>query len=367
MSSTELAGAGTPGLQRATWSPLKRLRASAQRRGAAWLARRLPPTTTIDLAQRNIFILPTRQGMGFGLVIGMLLIGAINYQNSLIYLMAFLLGGMFIACIMATFRNVAGIRLTRGRAHGCHAGEHAQFEMRLEAIDGRRHYGIVIGWPDEERLALDLDLEPLTISLGVQARVRGRLRPGRLLIEGFYPLGLIRAWSWIDFDAEVIVYPKPINSTLPPDAIEADRVLGDRVQSDGDDLYGLRDYRHGDVPRAVAWKHYAATGHLRTKEFASGVGTHQRWLDWQALVGAGVEERLQRLTGWVLQAARSDRPYGVRMPGVRFAPASGETHRHSVLSALALYGESAQALDGAPPGLPDAAQSGAAATATART
>ena len=323
----------------ATWNPIHRLRAIAQRRMAAWLARRMPPVAVIELSQRNVFIFPTRQGMGFGVVIGMLLIGAINYQNSLIYLMAFLLGGMFIACIMATFRNLAGIRLTRVRAQGCHAGEHAQFEMRLEVIDRRRHYGIVIGWPDEERLALDLDVEPLTISLGVRAPARGRLRPGRLLIEGFYPLGLLRAWSWIDFDAEVIVYPKPINSVLPPDAVEADRVVGDRVQSDGDDLYGLRDYRHGDVPRAVAWKHYAATGHLRTKEFASGVGTHQRWLDWQDLAGGDVEERLQRLTGWVLQAARSDRPYGVRVPGCRYPPANGEAHRHSVLTGLALFGE----------------------------
>jgi uncharacterized protein (DUF58 family) len=330
---------GKTAAPRRSWNPLLRLRASAERRFEAWMSRNLPPSREILLSQRNVFIFPTREGLGLGLVIVMLVVGAINYQNSLVYLLAFLLGGMFIACILATFRNLSGVRLAAGRAYGCHAGEHAQFEVRLESVDGRARYGIIVGWRDEERLALDLGAQALTVSLGVQARQRGRLRPGRLLIESFHPMGLIRTWSWLDLDCEVIVYPQVRNSMLPPDARSDDATKGQLVSADGDDLYGLREYRMGDVPRAIAWKHYASTGQLRTKEFASGIGTHQRWLNWQDLPGVGVEERLQRLTGWVLTAARSDRPYGVRIPGAQFPPASGEGHRTAVLTALALYGD----------------------------
>ena len=152
------------------FDPLRALRASAERRFAAWMARNLPPARAIDLSQRNVFVFPTRQGLGFGLVVVTLVIGAINYQNSLVYLLAFLLGGMFIACILVTFRNLSGVRLAAVRAHACHAGEHAQFELRVDARDGRPRYGIVVGWPDEERIAFDLGDEPLHVTLGVQAR-----------------------------------------------------------------------------------------------------------------------------------------------------------------------------------------------------
>lgn len=333
---------------------MRRLRAGMERRFAAWLARNLPPRSSIELTQRNVFIFPTRQGLGLAVVVGMLIIGAINYQNSLIYLLAFLLGGMFIGCILATFRNLAGLRLVAGRAHGCHAGEHAQFEVRLEAVDGRAHYGVLVGWADEERLALDLGLAPLTVSLGVSAPRRGRLRPGRMLIETHYPMGLLRAWSWVDFGFEVIVYPRPVNTPLPADARAEDTRAGQQVRADGDDLYGLRDYRLGDLPRSIAWKRFASSGQLRTKEFASGVGTVQRWLDWQDLPGLPTEERLRRLTGWVLAAARAERPFGVRLPGAQFAPASGDAHRVAVLTALALHGEPlATGARGAAEGRPD--------------
>ena len=324
---------------RRRFDPLRGVREAMARRFAAWLAANHPPRAQVDLTQRNVFIFPTRQGLGLALVIGMLIIGAINYQNSLIYLLAFLLGGMFIGCILATFRNLAGLRLAIGRIQGCHAGEHAQFEVRLEVLDGRPHYGIVVGWPDEERLALDIDGAPLTLSLGVAARQRGRLRPGRMLIETFYPMGLLRAWSWIDFGCEAIVYPQPLNGPLPPDARADDATRGQQVRADGDDLYGLREYRLGDVPRAIAWKHFAASGQLRTKEFASGIGSAQRWLDWQDLPGVHTEERLRRLTGWVLQSARADRPFGMRIPGARFDPGMGDVHRVAVLTALALFGD----------------------------
>jgi uncharacterized protein (DUF58 family) len=339
-------GAPAPAVEKASprrrFDPVSRLREAMARRFAAWLATNHPPRPQVDLTQRNVFIFPTHQGLGLALVIGMLIIGAINYQNSLIYLLAFLLGGMFIGCILFTFRNLAGLRMAIVRAQGCHAGEHAQFELRIEALDGRPHYGVVVGWPDEEHLALDMEGGPLTLSLAVAARHRGRLRPGRMLIESCYPMGLLRAWSWVDFGSEVIVYPQPLSGPLPPDVRADDSTLSQQVRADGDDFYGLRDYRVGDVPRTIAWKHFAASGQLRTKEFASGAGSVQRWLDWDDLAGVRTEERLRRLAGWVLLATRAERPFGVRIPGARFEPDTGDAHRVAVLTALALFGEPGQ-------------------------
>ena len=50
-----------------------------------WLRHRhAPEPGTIVLGQRRIYILPTRQGLGFALALLVMLIGAINYNLSLV-------------------------------------------------------------------------------------------------------------------------------------------------------------------------------------------------------------------------------------------------------------------------------------------
>ncbi|MEM9621318.1 MAG: hypothetical protein AAF993_06695, partial [Pseudomonadota bacterium] len=66
------------------------------KRFGAWLDRRIPPGQRITLSQSNIFIFPTVSGFTFGGLLLVLVLGAINYQNSLVYGVAFLLGSMFV-------------------------------------------------------------------------------------------------------------------------------------------------------------------------------------------------------------------------------------------------------------------------------
>ena len=60
-------------------------------------------------------------------------------------------------------------------------------------------------------------------------------------------------------------------------------------------------------------------------------------LDYERVAG-DVEERLSRLTGMALNAARSGREFGLVLPGATVRPGIGDLHRDSILQALALYG-----------------------------
>jgi hypothetical protein len=44
-----------------------------------WLSARMPPANSVSLDQRKIFILPTRQGMYFVLLICAMVVAGINY------------------------------------------------------------------------------------------------------------------------------------------------------------------------------------------------------------------------------------------------------------------------------------------------
>ena len=48
------------------------------------------------LDRRHVYIFPTRHGFTLGVMLVVILLGAINYDNALGYLLAFLLGGLFL-------------------------------------------------------------------------------------------------------------------------------------------------------------------------------------------------------------------------------------------------------------------------------
>ena len=80
-------------------------------RFSAWLDRRVPASPQITLSQRNVFIFPTRTGFVFSALLLLLVLGAVNYQASLVYAVAFLLGSMFLVTILYTFQNLSGLPL----------------------------------------------------------------------------------------------------------------------------------------------------------------------------------------------------------------------------------------------------------------
>lgn len=307
------------------------------RRLNQWLNRRMPPSDSIELHQGNIFILPTREGLYFVILVALMVLAGINFQNSLIFLLAFLLFSIFMVGILHTFRNLSGVTLQAGVTRPAFAGEDAEFDVIVSRQGERLYEGIRLGWRADMMKDVDLvEDEETRVRLFVPTKRRGRFNPGRLLIETRFPIGLFRAWSWVDLDMTSIVYPRPILAGELPDSMSNDDD-GDMVQRDGvDDFHGLRDYRDGDPIRHIAWKTFARTEELQLKEYAAFVD-RRIWLDWDMLAGLDRENRLSRLCYWVLKVAGTNDEFGLRLPGVEIEPARGPEHRERVLTELALF------------------------------
>jgi uncharacterized protein (DUF58 family) len=307
---------------------------------ANWIYGFRPPERgTIILVHRRVYILPARLGLLYAATLVILLIGSINYALALGFALTFLLAGLGIAGMVHTARNLARIGVSTGRAEPVFAGESAQFRLYLEAR-GRydrpailaRHVG------SGSQFVIDIPAHGIAeVVLSVPAPRRGWLPLGRAMLETRFPLGLFRAWSYLEPDARCLVYPRPERSPLPrPQAEAAAGAL--RSQAPGnDDFSGLRAYQRSDSPRHVAWKAVARSDDMLTKQF-TGEAAAELWLDWRLLPAAlGLEQRLARLAGWVLAAEREGSFYGLRLPGVEIAPARGDAHCAVCLQALALY------------------------------
>lgn len=318
-----------------------------------WLDRRIPPANQVTLTQRSIFIVPSKTGWMFSLLLVLLLITAINYQNSLIYGLVFWLFSLGLSAMIFSYRNLSGLTIKVGNAVQGFAGNQIDVPIRLAAVK-RAHFNLSLSWQNEEKALFKqakrsanktqgevLQSQETSVTMTLHLHARGYLKTPRLKIQSRYPFGLYTCWTWVTLNSPGIVYPKPI---FTPFIVAEGQ--GDDLQTEAnlaignDEFLGLRSYQAGDSLKHIAWKYLAKGKGLLTKEYDNQQLSMQ-WLDWNSLQGKSEEARLSHLAGWVLQAEQENRAYGLKLPGQTIAPHYGDSHRQQCLEALALFNRSA--------------------------
>lgn len=209
----------------------------------SWLLRRArDETLPIILKQRRIFIVPTRSGLLFALVLAVMLLAAINYDLALGHALVFLLAGIGLVAMVHTLRNLLGLQLTPGRAEAVFAGELARFPLFLENADGQARRALVFSFADSPAVTIDVAAGGSScVAIPCPAPRRGYLDPGRLTLSTRYPLGLFRAWCHPQPRLSCLVYPRPIETPLPPGTVAHSAQQHGQQQAAGDeDFSGLR-------------------------------------------------------------------------------------------------------------------------------
>ncbi|HEV7855470.1 MAG TPA: hypothetical protein VGO72_00795, partial [Herminiimonas sp.] len=204
----------------------------------------------VFLNQRRVFILPTRAGLTFCVMLIVLFLSAINYNLSLGFALTFLLGGCAIIDMHLTHRNLAHLYLTPGRAQPVFAGEEAQFELHL--INRRKHaryairlYFMTDASPRIEHAADIAADASSNVILSTPTTERGWLQAPRICLQTRFPLGLMRAWSYWQPDLRVLVYPHP-EEDAPPLPLTDGEKEDSRGTAGHDDFAGIRAYQSGD-------------------------------------------------------------------------------------------------------------------------
>ena len=179
-------------------------RARWQRR---WLARRIPPARQITLGSRSLFILPTRLGLCYLLVMLAIYLLGTNYQNNLVLLVAYGLGSLFMVTMWLTHRNLLGLALLGGPAVLGEVG--SPLPMRITVRSERPLQALQFSLNEGRLWLAQVDAVPQPLLLPVQGSRRGRLPLERLRVESRYPLGLFRCWSLLDLQLEGWLAPAP--------------------------------------------------------------------------------------------------------------------------------------------------------------
>lgn len=302
-----------------------------------WAFRRTVETGTVVLNQRRIYIIPSKQGLAFALVLGLMLLGDINYNLSLGYVLTFLLATTAGLTMLYAFRNLAQLEIHAGHVEPVFVGEQARFVFHFNNPSNLARYQIHLHDDAGNETIFDLPERCSTpVTLSITASKRGWLDSERLSLYTHFPLGLFHAWTYIHFDVRALVYPKPA-APQPLPAASAQDGTGKVMAKGDDDFSGLRNYVSGDALPRIAWKALAREQGLQVKQFSAQQG-YSLWLDWAQLPNIAQERKLELLTRWVLDADAQGLMYGLRLPDGEVMQQHGTAHRAECLRRLALYG-----------------------------
>jgi uncharacterized protein (DUF58 family) len=296
---------------------------------------RHPETLPVTLDRKRIYVLPTGFGLFLAVLLTVMLLGALNYNNNPALLLALLLATTALASALQAHLQLSGLQLEALSAEPVAAGQPLRLRLVIARQDRRPRRGLRIEHPlAHARADLEGD-ERSEVDLWLATSRRGWLDLQRIRFSTTQPLGLLRAWSWVWPESPVLVYPAPETPAHPlPDS--SDGATRTRIHPLGEELQQLRPYRQGDAMRTIAWKHSARRDGLLVREYERPAGA-ELVLDWATLGTLPYEWRIARLARWVDDAEREGRRYRLLLPDAApIGPGSGDAHRHQCLRALAL-------------------------------
>jgi uncharacterized protein (DUF58 family) len=308
---------------------------------ARWIRKRQGlDSLPLTLSRRRLYILPTRVGLGFSLLLVLMLVAGLNYANSTALFLTFLLGGFTLVAMHQCHRNLQGAQLVAATAEPTFAERNATLTLTFANPSRTPLFRVSAAVGYDATTVADVPSGGRGhIALSVATTKRGLLLVDRIHLRTTHPFGLFRTWTWIHAPIEVLVYPRAAGA-LPMPSFHGQKAGAAPIAHTGSDEWlGLRPFRDGDSPRQVDWKAYAREAPLLVKEYSS-LGGELRVFELDSLASLPLEARLEQLTRWVVDAEASGERYGLQLPKLFIKPDRGPEHRHRCLAELALFGSS---------------------------
>lgn len=350
------------------------LKAFLQKRFNVWLTRRIPQDSCQQINYRNIFIVPTRFGVGFLFFLLLLFLLGTNYQNNVIILISYLLVSFFIVVLHHSFFNLAGLRFQASSSLQGFVGTQLYFPIDITsskkrfnirfsfdqtnaviendyAKDKREHRLEKTGaqvTTSAQGLPGEIILDQLAIgknSIRVPYHVcrRGEYALSRVLIVSEYGFGLFKTWTRLDFAQKITAYPKPIAyawSDSPQNS--ADNVKNDlesyqdSFQPGQDEFHQLQHYQLGEPFSRVAWKHVARGQGWLTKHYQQALSGRLQ-LDFDKLESGTLEQRLSWLSYAIKDCSEQQVAFSLKLPNQMIEYDNSSQHTVKCLVALARY------------------------------
>lgn len=300
-----------------------------------WFAARAPKTDSATLNLRNIYIFFSREGMLFAVLLVVTFIAGINYGNNLVLGLCFYLVSVWLVSFHVTFAHISGLQVSLVEVTMAEAGTPAWITLQIRSDSRQPRRQLLFSFEQLDKktnkradkknknsndnrhsvLVTQLQGEQV-IRLPVQTDSRGALELPRLTIKTVYPLGIMRAWSYVYFARRAWVSPKPETfdwQTHYSVASLEDLPTGGQYRQGQDEFERLDNYREGESLARVSWGHVARGQGMFTKHFSDPVG-HEQTLDYIDMPAANHEQKLSQLAYGAMALGQLGVPFRMRLP-----------------------------------------------------
>lgn len=303
-----------------------------------WLLRRFnQPQSEVFLQSNNIFVIPNKYGLLLGAMLFVLLLGAMNYSNSMTFMLTFLIVGIALIALYQNFSNLSQLKVSARTNPAIFAGDSAKILLDFYSSNQQQRLGIFLGEVKHKPSQVAPFAQTSTAHYFIDNLPRGLHQCPKVRIFSHYPLGLFFSWSWLNLDSKVLVYPRPISFLPLPYLAQNARGSITATQTGDDDFFGIRKYLPTDSSKRIAWKAMAKHNQLMSKEFSRQL-ERETCLDFGQLGSLDTEAKLSQLCYWILECERKKRAYMLKLPNFNSAMGLGSNHRHQCLQQLALFG-----------------------------
>lgn len=302
-------------------------------------------TQSYTTQRRQLYMLPTKVGWMFSLMVFALFLASIKFSHQPTFLLTFLLSALAITSSLHTHKNINNLTMTLGNAAPCFVNERLSFPITLHnPLNNHRHSIWVMCGDFQECVDVPAN-ESTTLTIQLTAKRRGEFTLPKVSLTTHYPIGILFSWSRaFQSTSKAIVYPKPLDLLSSPSMkdIESDESVSSDInqtkRNSGEQISSLKNYQSGDRLRDIHWPAFAKTGKLVSKEYDQD--TEQRLVfSWDDMGSLGLEEKLSQLSYWILKASegREKVAYQLSIPNFESEYSASETHTNLCLEKLALF------------------------------
>lgn len=331
------------------------LRQRLQTTAEPFFRRRSPVCREKTLTQRNIYIFFSQEGVMYALLMLITFVAGVNYANNLVLGLCFFLGSLLVITIHYTFSHLSKLHLKLIDVQPSEVGEPVQVRIEISGVSKQPHRQIRLSFnpeifsytqtlqptfaknPHPQSITLNQVQEPQIVSLWLPTDKRGWLELPRLTVSSVYPLGILRAWSYIYFDGGAWVYPQSLPYDLQvSQQVKTDDIqeIASQTQAGQDDFEQLDSYIAGESLARISWSHLARGQGLMSKRFADPVGQEQM-LDYYQMPALNHEDKLKQLRFGVAQLSQGNLPFRLRLPDGDGAIGQGTAFEQDSLIRLA--------------------------------
>lgn len=300
-----------------------------------WLSQRLPLTSSIVLTQRHIFIFITREGGLYAALLAVTFICGINYANNLVLGLCFFLTSVLVITIHHTYAHLSGLKIDVLAATDSVAGGYSEYRVQIAPTGRQPHRQVLLQWDDAERCIGTLK-QPQIEVFQLKTPQRGAFLPPRLTVSSVYPLGLLRAWTYVHFDRVAWVSPQSLacaQSSVQLSPQQDEQHAEQRVRGQ-DEFESLKDFVAGESMARISWAHLARGQGLLSKDFSDPKGQNQL-LDYAHMPALSHEDKLSQLAYWIRQFEQQQLSFALQLPRQHLPLGVGQAHCRAALRLLA--------------------------------